>query len=673
VPTPTVTITGRTHPSVEQFFGRAVFSGAELSPNGRFVALRIAEKFNDRRDSLVILDLATMNAKMISFKNHDVGTFHWVNDERLVYESSDTRLAQANFRLINNRIEILAGMFASDRDGKSFRYLFEDRSGPGALIIRAQSSNKDLLQLPWQGHHELRVNTVLLDTVGQQDSNDVFVVTLGNRDFGKHTDVMSTLKRVDTMSGRAETIDTPPHSTLWLFDQDDTLRIAMSQQGKLRAVHYKDPANGKWRKLAEFELLSEQGFEPLAIGPDGTLYVRATNGRDKQAIYRYDLINNRIMPDPVVASNDYDIDGELIFNQRKLLGVRYNIDGEITQWFDADMTAIQKTIDTLLPVTTNRISVARRSETPYVLIDAFSDAHPHTYYLYDTAKKHITELGAAHPDIDPAKMAQKDLVHFTARDGLDIPAYLTVPTGLTKKNLPMVVMVHDGPWQRGGYWKWDSETQFLASRGYVVLEPEYRGSTGFGMRHFKAGWEQWGVSMQNDLADGAKWAIEQGVADPKRICIAGAGYGGYATLMGLVNNPELFRCGIDLAGWTDINLMYTYNRDWENRSNISDVEKQYLFPVLIGTPGKDAAQFKRTSPLEQAANIKQPLLLAYGGVDQIVPQVYGVNFHLAVKDSNPNVEWLPYWDEGHQLDVDEDRFDFWHHVENFLARNIGTP
>ena len=174
--------------------------------------------------------------------------------------------------------------------------------------------------------------------------------------------------------------------------------------------------------------------------------------------------------------------------------------------------------------------------------------------------------------------------------------------------------------------------------------------------------------MQDDLADGAKWAIAQGIADPQRICIAGASYGGYATLMGLINDPDLYRCGINWVGVTDINLMYDVN--W---SDFSSIWKQYGMPLMVGDQIKDAVQLKSTSPLENASKIKQPLLMAYGSADRRVPLIHGEKFYAAVKKENPNVEWVVYSQEGHGGWSLKTQVDFWSRVEKFLEKNIGTP
>lgn len=210
--------------------------------------------------------------------------------------------------------------------------------------------------------------------------------------------------------------------------------------------------------------------------------------------------------------------------------------------------------------------------------------------------------------------------------------------------------------------------QFLASRGYAVLQPVFRGSTGFGAQHFKAGMKQWGLAMQNDVADGARWVIAQGFADPKRICIARPSYGGYAASMALVNDSDLFRCGVSWVGVTDPQLLFSVS--W---SDITNESKKYGMTRLVGDPVADAALLKAVSPLEQAARIKRPLLLAYGAWDVRVPIIHGEKLRDALKPHNSKVEWLVHENEGHGWARPENRIDFWTRVEKFLARELAAP
>jgi dipeptidyl aminopeptidase/acylaminoacyl peptidase len=241
--------------------------------------------------------------------------------------------------------------------------------------------------------------------------------------------------------------------------------------------------------------------------------------------------------------------------------------------------------------------------------------------------------------------------------------HVTKPAG--KGPWPTVVLLHGGPWVRGGSWEWTAESQFLASRGYLVLEPEFRGSDGYGQKHLRAGFKQWGLAMQDDVADATRWAIDKKLADPQRICLAGASYGGYATLMGLIRDPDLYRCGVAWAAVTDIDLMYGIS--W---SDLSESWKQYGMPTMIGDRVKDAAQLAQTSPLKQAERLKQPLLLAFGAADERVPIDHGTRFRDAVGKTNPNVSWVVYNGEGHGFYKPENRFDFYERMEKFLATHL---
>jgi dipeptidyl aminopeptidase/acylaminoacyl peptidase len=334
------------------------------------------------------------------------------------------------------------------------------------------------------------------------------------------------------------------------------------------------------------------------------------------------------------------------------------------------MKAHQVAVDQLLPNTANMLSPPRRGTSPWLLVRAFSDVQPSLYYLFNTQTRKLSRVGSQMPGIQPAQMSAMDMVRYKARDGLEIPAYLTLPAsaGENKKNLPLIVYVHGGPWVRGATWRWQDDVQFLASRGYAVLQPEFRGSVGFGRKHLEASFKQWGLAMQDDLADGARWAIAQGFADPKRICIMGASYGGYATLMGLAKDGDLFACGVDWVGVSDILLMY--DAHW---SDFSDEWKRYGMPVMVGDRSKDAAQLEATSPIRLAARIKNPLLMAHGRIDRRVPIEHGRRMFDAVKGHNPKVEWVEYDKDGHGWSLPETDVDWWTRVEGFLARHIGRP
>jgi len=642
---------GKPLPAIEDFFNNPEFSDAVLSPNGKYLAVRVGSK--TKRDMLGVVELDTNAVKVVgNFSDADIGRYAWVNDNRLVFTATDKDLAQGDMRYA-------PGLYAINRDGTGFRQLAM-RNGKPFITSGSPLAQRELL--PW--------HTYLMNQDGAQDSDYLYVLDRNLSGPGQlnHVDLV----RLNTANGRITAVpDRPGDSHQWLLDYDGEPRLTITAEKGTSSMYYRDPSTKAWRKLGDYDSYTGKGasFRPLAFGPDGTLYVVARRNSDVTAVYTYDLNTGKLSDQPLVKLDGYDFHGKLIMGKGKLLGVRHLTDAMGTTWLDADMKAMQQKIDDMLPNTVNLITLPKRAESPWVLVTAYADIWPRRIMLYNSETQKLTLVGASHPAIDPNQMARTTLIHYKARDGLSIPAWLTVPQG-SGKNLPMVVLVHGGPYVRGNEWEWMPDAQFLASRGYAVLQPEYRGSTGFGARLFMAGWKQWGLKMQDDIADGTRWAIEQGYADSKRVCIAGASYGGYATLMGLINDPELYKCGVEWAGVTDINLMY--DGSWNFTSDLPEAYKQYGMPQLVGDQVKDAEQLKATSPLLQAARIKQPLLMAYGSADMRVPLPHGTKFYKAVKQTNPNVEWIEYEEEGHGWKLPKNRIDWWGKVEQFLNKNIGA-
>lgn len=625
---------------VDDFIQNSKISQVRLSPNGKNLAFLVALK--DGRVKLATMPTNSNDPKIVaSVDGADIGSFHWVTSERLVFSTADYQSGAGDQ-------QTGPGLYAINRDGSGLRLLV-------TRTATMMSSTTSLRVLQW--NHQFH------SVVPSEAGAEIYVSEF-KFNSKREVDAVNLL-RLDTVTGKSTTVDRPGKTQQWVTDQKGEPRAVTTLDDGTMSVFYKDPSTQQWRKLDSFDVFDPK-FKPEGFGSNGTFYVSAHAGKDKAALYEYDLAKNQIRPEPLVSLKQYDFTGEFIEGAKGILGVRYETDAPNTYWFDARYRTIQQEVDKVLPTTVNAISGTLTDEAKTVVVRSASDVQPAKYYLYDTAAKTFSIVGESQPQIDPKKMAQKDMIRYGARDGLEIPAYLTLPNGVAPKNLPLVVLVHGGPYVRGGSWMWDPGVQFLASRGYAVLEPEFRGSTGFGDKHFRAGWKQWGLKMQDDIADGAKWAVEKGIADGKRICIAGASYGGYATLMGLVNDPGLYQCGVNWVGVTDINLMYTVN--W---SDSSDIWKTYGMPRLVGDPVVDAQQLKATSPLEQAAKITKPLLLAYGGSDLRVPIVHGTKFRDAVKKTNPDVEWVEYKEEGHGWTLVKNRMDFWTKVETFLNRNIG--
>ena len=634
--------------SLESFFSNSAFSSALLSPNGKHLAVTISPK--GRRDSLFVIDLLADGGKLVAqFNDTDIDDVQWVNNERLIFDTRDRGLGQRD-------VHEGPGLFAVNRDGSGLRQLVEFG---GEKDWYRQTSKQDKNLLPY--------NTYMLSQRGAQNSEYVYVTSpVWDADGTR----LVNLLRLDTITGRATQVKRPPDVKGWLLDNRGEPRVAFGWDKKVAHVYYRPTASGEWTSINEGNPYHRKGgtFRPLAFGPGDTLFVATNHKRDTEAIFSFDYTTGKLTDAPLIETAGYDFKGSLITREGKLLGMRFSTDATSNMWFDDKMKALQERIDGVLKTTVNLISVAARSETPWVVVTSYSDLQPVFFNLFNTETGVLRKVGDSRPDINPSQMGRQQQVTYKSRDGLTIPALLTLPKGKSK-NLPLVLLIHGGPYVRGSMWGWDAESQFLASRGYAVLEPSFRGTTGFGEKHYKAGFKQWGLGMQDDMADGVQWAIDKGIVDAKRVCIAGASYGGYATLMGLIKHNAMYKCGINWLGVSDIELMAKGH--WSFKSDMSSDWLNYGMPEIIGDVVKDADQLKATSPLVHAKKVTQPLLMAYGGADRRVPIYHGNKFMAAVKATNPNVEMVVYPEEGHGWALAKNRYDFYGRVEKFLEQHIG--
>jgi dipeptidyl aminopeptidase/acylaminoacyl peptidase len=298
------------------------------------------------------------------------------------------------------------------------------------------------------------------------------------------------------------------------------------------------------------------------------------------------------------------------------------------------------------------------------IVEYIGDKHASRYYLYDRDKKSLGFLFDAMPRLAGYTLAHMEPSEFTARDGMRIPCYLTLPVGVEARNLPLVLLPHGGPWAQD-QWGFDPWGQLLANRGYAVLQVNFRGSTGYGKSHLNAGIGQWGVgAMQHDLTDAVRWAVAQGIADSTRVAIMGASYGGYATLAGLAFTPWLYACGVDMVGPSNVKTTFeSFPPYWAVR------KKRWV--LLVGDVERDEALNRRISPLFHADSIRAPLLIAHGSNDPRVKQTESDAIVEAARRNDLAVTYVVYPDEGHGLARAENNLDFMGRVEEFLAGHIG--
>ena len=629
--------------SPETFFSHSAYTQLKSSPSGKFIGALIPVR---GRLAVAVIDLETMKPDVAaSLEGRDISWYDWVNDNRLVLSLADLQAGLGEQRG--------GGLYAVNRDGSQFVEL-------SPTMMRAFN----------QGN--LRYHPMLfMQALG--DGSDDILVQAWERST-EHPDVY----RVNTKTGRKtlKSFDSPGNVTRWLADRQGVVRAGITDEKSLRSkVFYRAGENAPWEQLGDFGLRDHRML-PVGFDGDGTLFVASNVGRDTFAIYTYDS-GKKAIGELVVGHDRVDIfDGlsvggvgfeGLVFDGRKnkIVGVRYNFDREATAWLDQDWARMQAGVDAALP---GHVNVLRRvGNGSRVLVHSYSDVDPGVYYLLDTDKRGLEPLLATRKGIKPEQMAPMQLVSYPARDGLEIPAYLTLPKGREAKNLPLIVRVHGGPWVRGHSWRWDPETQYLAALGYAVLSPEFRGSRGYGKRLYEAGWREWGFAMQDDLNDGVDWLAGKGVVDRKRVCILGASYGGYAVMMGLARDPELWRCGVNYVGVTDIRLFLEIA--WADYSQSDWI--RYAAKELVGDPDAEVARFKASSPLENAGRIRAPVLMAYGGGDYRVPIAHGNRMRDALDNRADSVEWIVYPEEGHGFLKEANRYDFYRRVAKFLNANLG--
>jgi dipeptidyl aminopeptidase/acylaminoacyl peptidase len=471
--------------------------------------------------------------------------------------------------------------------------------------------------------------------------------------------------RLDLTTGALTMIaENPGNITGWMTDHDGKLRIAMTTDGVSTSVLYRETESAKWETVLTTNF--KETMSPNFFTFDNkNLYATSNLGRDKEAAIVFDLTTGKEAE--VLYENEHNDVGGLFFSRKNktLTGAFYTAEKSMRHYFDQEAKATYDRICKELAGYEVAITSTTDEEDRYI-VRTYSDRSLGAYYLYDKTSDALTKLADVSPWIDENNMAEMKPITYTSRDGLTIHGYLTLPKGLKQeKNLPVVVNVHGGPWARDN-WGFNPEVQFLANRGYAVLQMNFRGSTSYGRAFWEASFDQWGLSMQEDVQDGAKWLIEQGVADPTRIAIYGGSYGGYATLQGLVKDPEFYACGVDYVG---VSNLFTF------MNGIPPYWKPFLEMMyeMVGNPGveEDSLRMAATSPALNADRIVAPLFIAQGANDPRVVKSESDQMVEAMKARGVEVQYMVKDNEGHGFRNQENKFEFYGAMEKFLSQHIG--
>jgi len=598
---------------MEDFFRNPEQSGFQLSPNGEYISFM---KPWERRMNIFVQKIGAEEAvRVTSATERDIPAYFWSGNERIVYLQD--RGGDENYRL-----------YAVSSDGTESREL-----------------------TPFEN-----TRVTIVDSLEEQD--DFILIGMNRRDQR-----LFDVYRLNLETGELTLLEENPGDIAgWMTDHDGKLRVAVRSDGVNTSLLYRDREDEPFRNILTTDF--RESVSPLFFTFDNTkLYVASNLGRDKSAIF---VFNPRTVEHEELLFEHPDVDVSSLFRSRKrkvITGTGFTTDRFRYHFFDEERAALQNELEERLPGDEVVVASMSRDETK-VLVYAGSDRTRGTYFFFDRETKDFRKLAELAPWLPKERMAPMTPVSYVSRDGLTIHGYLTLPPGREPKNLPVVIHPHGGPWVRDG-WGFDPQVQFLASRGLAVLQMNFRGSTGYGRAFWEAGFKEWGRSMQDDVTDGVLWLVEQGIADPKRVGIYGASYGGYAVLAGLAFTPDLYACGVDYVGVSNIfTLLETIPPYWE-------LGRQMLYEK-IGHPEKDKELLEAASPVFHADRITAPLFVAQGANDPRVKKAESDQIVEALRSRGIEVEYMVKENEGHGFRNEENRFDFYRAMERFLATHLGS-
>ncbi|HYE26704.1 MAG TPA: alpha/beta fold hydrolase [Allosphingosinicella sp.] len=445
----------------------------------------------------------------------------------------------------------------------------------------------------------------------------------------------------------------------WFVDDAGNVRGGVSYSSNGWTIYRRD-SGGQLRRASsgKFTPDKETAIDQIGLLAGGDSGIIVTNERTGRfGVYRYDL-NAQTVGEAIFEHPEVDVGKPQVSTDGRVVeGVHYEDDLPRVAWLTPELKQLQAQIDRTFPGKVNRILNLSRDRAVALIWSGGAD-DPGSYYVFNRRTKRMEVFAAPYDALFGRRLAPVEPVRYAARDGLGIRAYLTLPPGRDPKSLPLVVMPHGGPFLRTSY-EFDPLVQLLASRGYAVLQPNFRGSTGFGRDFVERGYGEWGRKMQDDLDDGVAWLVGQGMIDPKRVCIAGASYGGYAALWGAIRNPEIYRCAISMSGVTDVRAMLKYDSKIIVASRYSKLWRRRV-------EGEEKRDLAAVSPLQQAARLRVPVLIAHGELDSNVPVDQSRQMVKALKARGASVQSAFYPKAGHGFSLSADSIDFMKRVEAFL-------
>lgn len=601
---------------MEDFFKNPEKVSFRISPNGQYISYRAP--WRNRMNIFVQKLGGTAVTQVTSDTIRDVGGYFWKGD-RLIYS-----------RDINGDENMI--VFSASIDGKD---------------VKALTPQKD-------------VRAGVLDDLHNIAGMEQNVMVQMNQ---RNPQVFDPYL-VNVVTGELKPMyDNQENYESWVTDHAGVIRMATRTDGVDQIYYYRASANEPFTEYMRTSFKDSWAPQMFTFDNKNLIVNHNLGGRDKTAIVEWDLAAKKEMR--VIHENgEYDMNSVDWSRKRKVLTMATWTGAKSERHFlDKETETLYTKLGANFKGYEFWVYGEDDTETK-MLVWAGSDRNPGKYYFYDATTGKLEHLSTACPWLPEEQMAQMIPIQYTSRDGLTIHGYLTIPRGMDPKNLPLVVNPHGGPWARDE-WGFNNEVQFLANRGYAVLQMNFRGSTGYGRAFWEKSFKQWGRTMQNDITDGVNWLVKEGTVDPKRVAIYGGSYGGYATLAGITYTPDLYACAVDYVGVSNLfTFMNTIPPYWEPY-------KKMMYE-MVGDPKADSLAMRESSPVFHMNNVKCPLFIAQGANDPRVNKDESDQVVAALKKRGVKVEYMVKDNEGHGFHNEENRFDFYGAMESFLEKHIGN-
>jgi dipeptidyl aminopeptidase/acylaminoacyl peptidase len=599
-------------------FGNPDKAGPKISPDGKQLAYLAPDDKNVLQvwvRSNLLLPGSTEDRKVTSDEKRGIRQYYWAHDGKHI-------------------------LYMQDVGGNENYHLFATELTTG--------KTRDLTPFP-----NVRAQGVELD----EKHPDTILVALNKRNkavFDMHRITLSTgEERIDS--------ENPGNIVSWTTDKDFNIRAAtaVSANDGGYDLLVRDKSDGDWKPIRHWT--NEEEGSAVGFGNEpNILYVIGNHGSNTMRLLKLDLASDK---ETVTAEDkEYDVGGVML-DERSHIPLAVAFVRAHTEWNALD-DSVKADLEALTKIHRGDYSISSTSSDNMNWVVAYTnDDGPVSYYIYDRNTRKADFLFVNNSKLEKAKLAQMEPIEYKAKDGLAIHGYLTKPIGVEAKNLPTVLLVHGGPWARD-VWGYNPLVQFLANRGYAVLQVNFRGSTGYGKTFLNAGNREWAGKMHQDLIDGVDWLVKQGVADSHKVAIMGGSYGGYATLVGLTFTPDVFACGVDIVGPSNIaTLLKTIPPYW--------APMKALFDKRVGSLEKEEEFLKERSPLSRVNYISKPLLIGQGANDPRVKVMESDQIVSEMKKNGKPVEYVIYPDEGHGFQRPENRLHFFAISEQFLAKHLG--